>query len=54
MKSPKEISLRSPVATSMPLHFIETPVYSQVSHSAPALSLRSGMWKKPVEKPIIT
>jgi hypothetical protein len=50
MKSEKETSLRSPVATSMPLHFIQPPVYAQVSHSAGALTSRHSIWKKLVEK----
>ncbi len=50
MKSENETSVRSPVATSMPLHFIQPPVYAQVSHSAGALTPRGSMRKKLVEK----
>src|SRR5258708_2531730 len=46
MKSPKEISTSSPLEGSIPLHFMRSPVYAQVSHSLWTLSARSCGGKK--------
>src|SRR5713226_4791102 len=50
MNSPHTSTTCSPLATSMPLHFIQSPVYAQVSHSLGALSGRGARLKKVVEK----
>src|SRR5277367_5538836 len=46
----KEISTASPRERSNPLHFIQLPIYTQVSHSAGWLSCSPYRLEKPVEK----
>src|SRR5580704_19730865 len=48
--SSKQISTASPRARSNPLHFIEAPIYTQVSHRLWKLSRLQISPEKPVEK----